>query len=392
MTAWLTILHHRTPLGWLQLRHHKNRLIAAIAGVAFANILVFMQLGFLGALEETAVLPHRKFQADIVLISTKARDLVNVGTFPYRRLAQALGVPGIIQASALYVGLAEWTIPFTNQRSLLTVFGANPSSNNFSDPELRSQAPKLLQVDSVLFDKLSRGNYSALRGRLERNEVIMGEVNGHSVRVEGAFRLGASFLSDSTLVCSEESFMRIFRARTQAAVSIGLLRIKSGENADEVVRSLSNLLPGNDVQIMTLKQYIAYEERYLLDNQPIGFVFAFGVIMGLVVGFVILYQILFTDVNEHLSEYATFSAMGFQHSFLLNIVFEQALILALLGFAPSLLISFGLYQFTSFATALPIDMPWSRPAIVFLMTLIMCIISGTIAARRLRSADPADLF
>lgn len=392
MRTWLAALSHRTPLGWLQLRHHKARFAAAVGGVAFANILVFMQLGFLSALEETSVLPHRTWNTDIVMISTKARDLANVGTFPHRRLIQSLGVHGVADVSALYTGLAEWTIPGTNQRSLVTMFGIDPSKNIFKEDSLRSRTRQLLQADSVLFDEISRGNYGDLKSRLTRGEVVSGEVNGHSVRVEGKFRLGASFLSDSTLICSEETFMRVFRGRTKAAVSVGLIRVEQGNDVEGVAQLLRKQLHDNDVRVLTLSQYIDYEKKYLLQTQPIGFVFTFGVIMGLVVGFAILYQILFTDVNEHLSEYATFRAMGFQHNYLLAIVFEQALIMAISGFIPSLLISICLYQLTSLATSLPITMPWSRPFFVLLMTIVMCAFSGAIAARRLRSADPADMF
>ena len=36
----------RTPLAWLNLVHHKPRTLVAVAGVAFAVLLSFMQLGF----------------------------------------------------------------------------------------------------------------------------------------------------------------------------------------------------------------------------------------------------------------------------------------------------------------------------------------------------------
>ena len=45
MTAFLTHLFGRLPIGYLQLVHHPGRLMAALAGVAFANVLVFVQLG-----------------------------------------------------------------------------------------------------------------------------------------------------------------------------------------------------------------------------------------------------------------------------------------------------------------------------------------------------------
>ncbi|MDJ0593810.1 MAG: ABC transporter, partial [Pleurocapsa sp. MO_226.B13] len=37
------VLKNRTPLGWLQLKRDKMRLITALSGIAFADILIFMQ-------------------------------------------------------------------------------------------------------------------------------------------------------------------------------------------------------------------------------------------------------------------------------------------------------------------------------------------------------------
>jgi putative ABC transport system permease protein len=114
--------------------------------------------------------------------------------------------------------------------------------------------------------------------------------------------------------------------------------------------------------------------------------------MGFIVGTVIVYQVLSTDVNSHLAEYATFRAMGFRQRYLLGVIFEEALILSILGFIPSWAIAVGAYQITAAATALPIAMPLSRTILVLALTLLMCNLSGIIATRRLQSADPADIF
>jgi putative ABC transport system permease protein len=41
---------------------------------------------------------------------------------------------------------------------------------------------------------------------------------------------------------------------------------------------------------------------------------------------------------------------------------------------------------------LPIKMTLERATFVFVMTVIMCGISGAIAMRKLQTADPADIF
>jgi len=108
MTVLLTRILGRLPIGWLQLMHNRMRLIAALAGVAFANILIFMQLGFLGALSESTKLPYELFNADILVYSPETNTLGDAGTVPRRRLYQSLSVAGVMRATSVYIGTLEW--------------------------------------------------------------------------------------------------------------------------------------------------------------------------------------------------------------------------------------------------------------------------------------------
>jgi putative ABC transport system permease protein len=114
--------------------------------------------------------------------------------------------------------------------------------------------------------------------------------------------------------------------------------------------------------------------------------------MGFIVGIVIVYQVLSTDVNSHMAEYATFKAMGYSNNYLLVVVFEEAVILAVLGFFPGVIGAFGLYNVVREGTKLPIMMTVARATTVLMLTMVMCMISGVIATRKLQSADPADIF
>lgn len=55
------MLNGRTPLGFLQLTHNKTRFVVACAGVGFAVVLVFMQLGFMNMLFDATVQIHKRF-------------------------------------------------------------------------------------------------------------------------------------------------------------------------------------------------------------------------------------------------------------------------------------------------------------------------------------------
>ena len=58
----------KTPLAWLQLNHEKVRLLIALAGIGFADMLMFIQLGFQGALFESTVTIHKAFDGDTLLM------------------------------------------------------------------------------------------------------------------------------------------------------------------------------------------------------------------------------------------------------------------------------------------------------------------------------------
>ena len=72
--------------------------------------------------------------------------------------------------------------------------------------------------------------------------------------------------------------------------------------------------------------------------------------------------------------------------------FEQALILAVLGFLPGLASASAIYALLAHATDLPFGMDVGRSLTVFVGTLMACMLSGALAARRLRTIDPAELF
>ncbi len=384
-------LKNRTPLGWLQLKHDKFRLITALSGIAFADILIFMQLGFKNALYTTNTQYPRKIQGDIVLTSTQATNFNELYTFPRRRLYQAMDVPGVESAEPVYVGSVSWRNPQNKEKTSMMVMGFDPEKPAFDLPEVNSQLNKVKMPDTVLFDRASRGEYDEVIAQIEQGKTITTEIERTTITIGGLFKLGASFQDDGALITSDQNFMRLFPRKQPALVSLGIINLEEGRDPEGARLSLNAYLP-EDVKAYTYQEYVDAELNYIQTSTAIGFVFSLGTMMGFIVGIVIVYQVLSTDVNDHMAEYATFKAMGYKNSYLLFVVFEEALILSIIGFIPSVAIAAGLYQLTAAATALPIVMPLARAVSVLIMTIIMCGISGAIATRKLQSADPADIF
>ena len=384
-------LRDRTPLGWLQLRHDRSRLLVAVAGITFADVLMFTQLGFQASIYDANTRFHRALNADIVLISPKAQNLQNLSTFPRRRLLQARDVPSVIDAQGLYVSTLTWKNPDTRWDATVQLFGFDPDAPVFTIPEVIAQQDVLKQPDTVLFDRGARGPYKATIARLERGEHVSTEAERRTLQIAGLFPLGASFGSDGTLMSSDQTFLRQFPRRNNGSLSLGLVRLAPGTDAELVAARMRRHL-SDDVKVLTRNGYIAFEQAYWRRTSPVGVIFGLGTVMAFIVGVVIVYQVLSTDVAAHLSEYATFRAMGYRNRYLLGVVFEQALVLASLGFVPGFVLPIGLYALASKATFLPIVMTAERAIKVFLLTVVMCGASGAFATRRLQAADPAELF
>lgn len=391
MRHLLKALQQRTPLGLLQLKHDPLRLLTAIAGITFADILIFMQLGFADALYKSNTQYPRALQADLVLISSEAKNFGQLGTFTRRRLYQALDVPGVVAADGIYLGSLQWRNPQTQKETSMLIVGQDPDYPVLDLPVVNAQLDTIRLPDTVLFDQASRGDYREMIAQVQAGEQVATEIGLRTVEVGGLFEVGASFADDGALITSDQNFLRLFPRRDAGAVSLGLIQLAPEADVEQVQTALQERLP-QDVQVFTHGAYIDFELNDIQSESPIGFVFGLGSAMGFIVGVVIVYQVLSTDVNSHLGEYATFRAMGYRNTYLLGIVFEEALILSVLGFLPGLVVALGAYHLTAAATALPLAMPVSRAISVLLLTLLMCGSSGAIATRRLHAADPADIF
>lgn len=391
MKDWLYPLRRRTPLGWLQLSRYKGRLVVALAGVAFADVLMFMQLGFQESLYESNTKIRGTLDTDIVLVSPKAKNTQNLSTFSRRRLYQARDIPGVASARALYSGNMTWKNPATRQDATLQIMGFDPDRPAFKVPEMNQQLDKIKLPDVVLFDRTARGKYQNTIAQINQGQKVSTEAEGRTLTVRGLFSLGASFGTDGLLVTSDQNFLRLFPRRDASSVSLGLIDLQSGYDPQQVVQQLRQHLP-NDVKAMTIAEFIDDEQKFWRTESPIGFIFTIGASMAFVIGVAIVYQVLSTDVNAHLKEYATFKAIGYRHRYLLGVVLEETMILAFLGFIPGSILPMGLYYVSAKATALPIHMTISRAVIVLILTIIMCLVSGAIATRKLHSADPADMF
>jgi putative ABC transport system permease protein len=390
MSRLLQWVFGRLPIGWLQLTHKRGRFIAALSGVAFANVLVFVQLGIMNSMATATLRPYDFFLADIMISAADANALAEGGNVARQWMLQSFADSDVIAGMGLFVGNAPWDRG--DKDITFTTFGVDPGQPGFLAPDIAGDAVLLQVQDVAILDRLARGLSREDAAAIRPQTPLSFETQGRTLTALDTFAGGGGFGGDGYMLVSDQTFLSLFASRTSGAPDHILLRLRSGADVAVVTERLRGLISDDKIRIRSFAEAAQEDLRYQQTQRPTGVIFGFGVLIGVLVGLVIVYQVLSADVADHLREYATFKAMGYGPWFFLSIVVEEALVLGILGFLPGLAVGTGILTLMGKVTTLPLAMTPGMAVIVFAGTVIFSVLSGVIATRRLAAADPADLF
>jgi putative ABC transport system permease protein len=382
------------PMAWLQLRRQPVRYLVAVVGIGFAALLMYMQIGFQSGLLSSATTFYEALNTDLILISPGTLNSGNFQQFPQSLLYNALGVEGVRQTVPVYVANVNAQKLGSIKPTSLRLIGYDPDARVLDLPELNSQSSLLKTPGFVLFDTLGNRNTGPVTAAVKANGsqfLTLADLS-KTFQVVGLFRLGSTFAADSNLVSSDSTAIQLaYRQINLGEISLGLIRLDSSAVPARAQARIQALL-GDQIQVLTKTQLIEQERNYWNTASSFGVIFGFGTFMGLLVGGVVVYQVLYTDVSDHLKEYATLKAMGFSNLFILVIVIQEALLLGVSSFIPATVISAGMYAFLTATSGIRIAMTADKTTLVGCLTLGVCAASAAIAIRKLRDADPASVF
>jgi putative ABC transport system permease protein len=380
------------PLPWRQLSSSPGRFLAALTGITFSSMLMIFQMSIHSAFLDGKVLrPIRSLDADLVLVSRDSLYLYEMSSFPRTRLGQAARLPEVAEACAVYLNFCDWRNPRTLVRHSAVVFGVEPGHPGFTFLEQGRALEVLKEEDAVLYDRATPSSFGPVQERVGAKGHMRAELAGKQVQVRGLFTMGSTLTCDCHLVAGTQAFFRLFPMRNPGQIDLGLVRLRPGSDPQAVRARLEQILPA-DVECFTKASFAAREQRHWADRTALGDVILPMVLVSLLTGAVVVAQILYTDVSEHLPEYAALKALGWTDRLLFRLLLGEALQLHLLGFAMSCALAWGISAVVRSCQDLPLRMSPGTLGLIFLATGVMCVTAGLIAARRLRSADPADIF
>jgi putative ABC transport system permease protein len=395
----------KTPLVALNLRHQRVRTSVAVAGVAFAILLIFMQLGFYGTAKLSATSVYDALDFDLLVRSRDYLCLTSTRTFPRYRLQDALGHPAVASAAPVYIDWQLWrnkdgdayyldTEKLPYRRAILVLaFNLNDEIFNPSpplgEPPTRDSLAKLAAPNTVLVDTYTRKYFG------KHNKGTQTELNLVAIRVVGAFTIGPGLGADGLVLTSDRTYAGLAGPAEVERPALGLIKLRPGAGDPAAVKEqLKHYLytARSGIEILSRTEVIEKEKDYWLNRTPVGYIFFMGVGVALVVGFIFVLQVMATDINDHRTEYATLKAMGYSSWYLSGVVLRQALAYAVLGYVPGWLAARFLYWMGRHYWQILLFPTWERDAAVLLLSIAMCSSSGLWAIHKVKAADPADLF
>jgi putative ABC transport system permease protein len=406
------------PLAWRNLTHDPVRFGLFTLGIAFAVILMGVQLGVRNALIDGNCRVIDAFNADLVIVHPHRKSLFYRESFSRRTLTRAANVPGVAEAHPFLIDYQKTTLrntaigPDRGPRRNIRVLGYDPDANLLNLPDLSARLrDRLREPGTAAFDVRAKSS------RTRPGETVFGpapaeagvewnaetELNGKDLRLIGTFSFGTDFAADGTLIVSERTFVNwvrepLYPFSPEAMIDLGLLRVAAGERPADVRDRVRDVLfagvdvADREVEVLTVPEFRVREVDFWLTMTPIGFAFGAGMALGFVVGTVICYQILSGNVADHLAEYATLRAIGYPNRFLSGVVLREAVILATAGFVPGLLVVAVTYAAVGAATGLPLFLTPGRFFLLLAATYVMCVGSGLLALRKAQTVDPANVF
>jgi len=381
-----------------------------VLGVAFALLLIFMQLGFRGAVGNTATIVYGKLSGDLVMRSPDYVHLYEPRTIDRSWMNRVASHPDVEAVDPFFIMLHRWQNPVKNEKcsdappdgSFRTVgmMGFQLDRPVIQVDELSEKIDLLKDPDALLIDRATRAEYGPENCKRFSDEDIekFTEMGGRKTRIAGHFKLGTGLATNGAVLVSDVAFGRRAGIDVRQRVSLGLVRLKPGKDATAVRKAVVDWLSQREprsalaVQILTMDEQKRWERKRWLNETPIGMIFSMGVGLSFIIGAAIVYMVLATDVASRLPEYATLKAMGYSPSYLAQTVLQQAWLLSVAGYLPAFCTAMVLYQITSSLSGIPTFMTWERAFGVFGLSLLMCTLAGLLALRKLLKAEPASLF
>jgi putative ABC transport system permease protein len=364
------------------LLYDKLRFAATVIGIVFSIVLVTVQLGLFVSFERTVTIMIDHAPADLWIVPLATKCFEDPSLLDEANRYRALSIEGVSQVDPILISFAQWRMPDGGASPVL-VIGSDLRAGgllpwNIIEGSVDALSiPDSVAVDRTYADRLGvRGIGDAAEMRDRRAEVR-------------AVTSGIRSFTTTPYVFTQLDRGRAYTGTPRTKVTYLLVHLKLGTDVERVRGQLQSVL--SKAEVLTPAEFSRRSRSFWLFGTGAGAALFAGALLAMVVGSVVVAQTLYASTKEHLYEFATLRAIGSSGGYLHTVIIAQALLSAVAGFAIALVIGLFVVRLTS-NSALPVLMPPTLTVVLFLLTVVMCVISALSSIFKVMRMDPAMVF
>jgi putative ABC transport system permease protein len=365
------------------LLHDKLRFLITVFGVAFAVMLMFVQVGLFLGLLKSSTITIEKLGADLWVTSKNTPNVDFSHAFPETRINRVRSIPGVARADNLIVVYLNVKLPTGAEDAVLTYALEDFAAWKFPWRVLEGDPEELRRGDYILLDESSIKRFGSFQTGEYR------EVMGNRLKIIGRTTEARSFTTTPIVFMDYSLAQRVGSRDYSDQTSYILIKLKPGTDVERVRAEIQQRLPHNDVYTST--EWAKRSRDYWVVSTGLGFNLMLTVFLGCLVGVVIVAQTLYTSTMEHLKEFGTVKAIGGGNADIYRVLAKQAAISAVVGFVLGLLPALALRPLVA-SMGLELVITPQIILITFVGTLVLCLSSAMLSFHKVARIDPALVF
>jgi putative ABC transport system permease protein len=369
-------------LSWRNLFHDRLRFIATVIGIVFSIVLVTVQMGLFVSFDRmvTTMIDHSP--ADLWIVPLGTRCFEDPSLVDERERFRALSTNDIAEVLPMVIGFAQWRLPSGGTTPVFIVSsdtrvgGLHPW--NLVEGSLADLAvPGAVAVDQSYFDRLGIKGFGA-----------SAEIRDQKVEVTAVTK-GIRAFTTTPYVFASLDQARAYVGTPPNKATYFLVRLAPSADVESVRSRLRTAL--SESEVLTPGEFRSRSRSFWLFGTGAGAALFAGALLGIIVGTVIVAQTLYSSTKDHLIEFATLRAIGSSGRYIHKVIICQALLSAIIGFCIAAGIGLIIVDATA-ESALPVLMTPLMSVVLFLLTVVMCVLSATFAIVQVIRIDPAVVF
>lgn len=380
---------HQMPfiLAFRNLVHDKTRLVATLAGLTFAVILVGVQLGLYFGVRKIVTDPIDHTNAQLWIIPYGAQSIED--GFPIlggNVRHEALATPGVQSVVPVVASFANWNRP-DGGITHIVIIGSDPEDGGLAPWNLSNgswtdiKGYKGVGVDRTYLDALG------VEGIGSHASIDYGP-QLRSLRVR-ALTDGIRSFTQSPYVFTTAARAREFFGVPASNSTFLLVDVAPGADLERVRQQIAARL--SDVEVLTTPEFRNRSIKHWIFRTGVGVALILGTILGIVVGVVIEAQTLYSATLDHIKEFAVLRMLGSSAGYVYRVILAQASIISLAGFVIGAL-GIAVVHYFSQGTALPLVVPPLLVLAMLVASLLIGVISASIAVTKVLRIDPARVL